>query len=88
MLNPLFELEFFLEMDFTCTKIFDHRSNDSQRKGGDALGIYELDGDKLRFCCVVGTWKNKQWTGKPRPTQFKLPDADAVLELRRVKADK
>jgi uncharacterized protein (TIGR03067 family) len=69
-------------------KIWDHRSNESQKKGGDALGIYELDGDKLKVCCVVGTWKEKQWTGKPRPTEFKLPAADAVLELRRVKTDK
>ena len=38
--------------------------------------------------CVNGTWKDKQWTGKPRPTEFKLPAADVVLELRRVKADR
>lgn len=69
-------------------KIWDHRSHESQKKGGDALGIYELDGDKLRVCCVVGTWKDKQWTGKPRPSEFKLPAADVVLELRRVKVDK
>jgi uncharacterized protein (TIGR03067 family) len=69
-------------------KVWDHRSNESQKKGGDALGIYELDGDQLKVCCVVGTWTEKQWTGKPRPTEFKLPAADVVLELRRVKTGK
>lgn len=69
-------------------KVWDHRSSESRRKGGDALGIYELDGDKLKVCCVVGTWQEKQWTGKPRPTEFKLPSADVVLELRRMKSDK
>lgn len=69
-------------------KVLDHRSNESQKTGGDALGIYELDGDKLKFCCVVGTWQEKRWTGKPRPTEFQLPAADVVLELRRVKTGK
>ena len=73
------------DLDPTVTpKVWDHRSNESQEKGGDALGIYELDGDKLKVCCIVGTWKAKQWTGKPRPTAFALPAADVVLELRRV----
>jgi len=40
-------------------------------KGGDALGICELDSDKLKICCVVGTWKEKQWTGKPCPAEFR-----------------
>jgi uncharacterized protein (TIGR03067 family) len=76
-------------LDPTATpKIWDHRSNESRKKGGDVLGIYELDGDKLKVSCVVGTWKEKQWTGKPRPTEFKLPAADVVLELRRVKTDR
>lgn len=76
------------DLDPTATpKIWDHRSNESQKKGGDALGIYELDGDKLKVCCVVGAWKEKLWTGKPRPTEFKLPAADVVLELRRVRTD-
>ncbi|MEW4453016.1 TIGR03067 domain-containing protein [Bremerella sp. JC817] len=70
----------------TSPGVWDHRSNESQRKGGDALGIYELDGDRLKVCCVVGVWKDNQWTGKPRPTEFKLPAADVVLELRRVLA--
>ncbi|MEW4565096.1 TIGR03067 domain-containing protein [Bremerella sp. JC770] len=65
--------------------IWDHRSNEALKTGGDALGIYELDGDKLKVGCVVGVWKEKKWTGKPRPTEFKLPAADVVLELRRVK---
>lgn len=77
------------DLDPTATpKIWDHRSNESQKMGGDALGIYELDGDKLKVCCVVGTWKDNQWMGKRRPTEFKLPAADVVLELRRVKTDK
>ncbi|MDV6033886.1 MAG: TIGR03067 domain-containing protein [Phycisphaera sp. RhM] len=72
------------DLDPTKTpKVFDHRSYQSQKTGGDALGAYELEGDKLKFCCVVGTWKEKQWMGKPRPTEFKLPAADVVLELRR-----
>lgn len=68
-------------------KVWDHRSNESQKGGGDALGIYELDEDRLKVCCVVGTWQEKQWTGKPRPTEFKRPMADVVLELRRIAAD-
>ena len=55
------------------------------KKGGDALGIYELDGDNLKVACVVGTWAGKEWRGKPRPTQFRLPDAEVVIELRRAK---
>ncbi|OYP33045.1 TIGR03067 domain-containing protein [Rhodopirellula sp. MGV] len=69
----------------TEPKIWDHRSNESKATGGDALGIYKLEGDKLKVCCVVGVWKDKEWTGKPRPKEFKLPEADVVLELRRVK---
>jgi uncharacterized protein (TIGR03067 family) len=77
------------DLDPTTTpKIWDHRSNESHKTGGDALGIFELDGDKLKLCCVVGAWKQKQWMGKPRPTEFKLPAADVVLELRRIKSDK
>jgi uncharacterized protein (TIGR03067 family) len=77
------------DLDPTASpKVWDHRSNESQKKGGDALGIYELDGDTLKVACVVGTWKDKQWTGKPRPTMLKLPNAEVMLELRRVKLDK
>jgi len=76
------------DLDPTATpKVWDHRSNASKETGGDALGIYELDGDQLTLCCVVGKWKEQQWTGKPRPTEFQLPEADVVLKLRRVKAD-
>ena len=64
------------------------RSLVAQKKGGDALGVYDLDGDKLKIACVVGTWNDKQWKGKPRPTEFKSPIAEVVLELRRVKLDK
>ncbi len=77
------------DLDPTTTpKVWDHRSHESQKTGGDALGIYELDGDTLKVCCVVGTWNEKLWTGKPRPTEFKLPTADVVLNLRRVKTGK
>ncbi len=73
------------DLDPTATpKIWDHRSNEVAKKGGDVLGIYELSGDTLKLCCVAGTWNDKQWTGKPRPTEFKLPVADVMLELRRV----
>ena len=76
------------DLDPTATpKIWDHRSTEAQKTGGDALGIYELDGDRLKVACVVGTWKDKTWTGKPRPTEFKLPAADVVLMLKRVKAE-
>src|SRR6476659_114320 len=47
-------------------KVWAHRSHDSQKKAGDALGIYELDGDNLKVACVVGTWAGKEWRGKPR----------------------
>lgn len=69
----------------TTPKIWDHRSYESQKTGGDALGIYELIDNGMKLCCVVGHWENKNWTGKPRPTAFTLPDGDVVLELRRVK---
>jgi uncharacterized protein (TIGR03067 family) len=69
-------------------KVWDHRSHEAQKKGGDALGIYELDGDNLKAACVVGTWADKEWKGKPRPTQFSAQDAEVVIELRRVKGDK
>ncbi|HAH43822.1 TIGR03067 domain-containing protein [Gimesia sp.] len=64
-------------------KIWDHRSHAARKEGGDALGIYELDGDQLKVACVVGAWKSKEWTGKPRPAVFKLPEADVVLQLQR-----
>lgn len=77
------------DLDPTATpKVWDHRTHEQRKKGGDVLGIYELDGDTLMVACVVGTWAEKEWKGKPRPTQFKLPDAEVVLELRRVTGDK
>jgi len=69
-------------------RIWDHRSTEARKQGGDVLGIYLLEGDSLKVSCVVGKWKDKEWTGKPRPAEFKLPEADVVLELRRVKVDK
>jgi uncharacterized protein (TIGR03067 family) len=77
------------DLDPTASpKVWDHRSHESRKKGGDALGIYELDGDILTVACVVAAWVGKEWRGRPRPTCFTLPDADVVLELRRVKGDK
>jgi uncharacterized protein (TIGR03067 family) len=76
------------DLDPTATpKVWDHRSHEIKKKGGDVLGIYELEGDRLRVCCVVGTWKDKKWTGKPRPKEFTLDGADVLMELRRVKPD-
>lgn len=76
------------DLDPTTTpRIWDHRSDESRKNGGDALGIYELDGDKLKLCCVVGTWEDTRWTGKARPAEFKLPAAEVVLDLRRVTTD-
>lgn len=82
------------DLDPTATpKIWDHRSNKSKKTGGDVLGIYELDGDRLKVGCVVGVWKDdkqctgREWMGKPRPTEYRLPNADVVLELRRAKPD-
>jgi len=75
-------------LDPTATpKACDHRSNEIAKKGGDALGIYELNGDTLKVYCVTGTWNGKQWTGKPRPTEFKLPAAVLMLEVRRIKTE-
>lgn len=74
------------EIDPTASpKVWDHRSHDAKKKGSDVLGIYELDGDKLKMACVAGTWKDKQWTGKPRPTRFDPKESDVVIELKRVK---
>lgn len=74
------------DLDPTATpKVWDHRSIESRKQGGDVLGIYELTGDTLKVCCVVGTWKGKEWTGKPRPKDFGREGSDVVIELRRVK---
>lgn len=74
------------DLDPTATpKVWDHRSHEAKKKGGDALGIYELSGDSLKVGCVVGTWKGKEWTGKPRPKAFDLKAADVVLEMKRAK---
>jgi uncharacterized protein (TIGR03067 family) len=72
----------------TMPKVWDHRSHESRKKGGDTLGIYELHGDTLKVCCVVGMWKDKRWMGKPRPTEFKPESWDVMLELRRVRSEK
>jgi uncharacterized protein (TIGR03067 family) len=65
-------------------KVWDHRSHDAKKDGKDVLGIYELDGDKLKVACVVGQWKGKEWTGKPRPKTIDPKEADVVIELKRV----
>jgi uncharacterized protein (TIGR03067 family) len=73
------------EIDPTATpKVWDHRSRDAKKEGKDVLGIYELDGDKLKVACVVGQWKGKEWTGKPRPKDIDPKEADVVIELKRV----
>ena len=64
-------------------KIWDHRSHDALKNGGDALGIYQLVDDSLVVACVTGVWKDREWIGKARPKEFRLNAADAVLELRR-----
>ncbi|MFO0798663.1 MAG: TIGR03067 domain-containing protein [Gemmataceae bacterium] len=66
-------------------KVWDHRSHDATKTGTDVLGIYELDGDKLKVVCVVGHWKENEWTGKPRPTVTDPKKADVTIELKRVK---
>ena len=77
------------EIDPTTTpKVWDHRSHDAKKTGSDVLGIYELDGDRLRVACVVGQWKGKDWTGKPRPKAVDPKGTDVVIELRRVGAEK
>jgi hypothetical protein len=69
----------------TSPKVWDHRSHDAKKEGKDALGIYELDGEKLRVACVVGRWQDKKWIGKPRPTAINLKSAEVVIELKRIR---
>jgi uncharacterized protein (TIGR03067 family) len=58
------------EIDPTATpNVWDHRSHEARQEVKDVLGIYELDGDKLKVACVVGRWKGKEWVGKPRRRQ-------------------
>jgi uncharacterized protein (TIGR03067 family) len=77
------------EIDPTAApKVWDHRSHDARTTGTDVLGVYELDGDKLKVACVVGQWKGKEWVGKPRPTAVDPKAADVVIELKRVKSGK
>ncbi len=77
------------EIDPTVTpRVWDHRSHDAKKEGRDALGIYNLDGDKLKVACVAGQWKGKEWIGKPRPKGFDPKQADVIIELKRVKPNK
>jgi uncharacterized protein (TIGR03067 family) len=77
------------EIDPTANpKVWDHRSNEAKKEGKDALGIYDLDGDRLTLACVVGQWKDKEWVGKPRPKAIDLKKADVVLELKRIEPAK
>jgi uncharacterized protein (TIGR03067 family) len=69
-------------------KVWDHRSHAAKKEGKDVLGIFELDGDKLKVACVVGEWKGKEWKGKARPTGFDPKDVDVVIEMNRAKASK
>jgi uncharacterized protein (TIGR03067 family) len=68
--------------------VWDHRSHDAKKEGKDALGIYDLDGDKLKLACVVGQRKGKEWVGKPRPKSIDPKEAEVVLELKRVRPGK
>ena len=77
------------EIDPTASpKVWDHRSHDAKKTGTDVLGVYELDGDKLKAACVVGQWKGKEWLGKPRPKTIDPKEADVVIELKRVASGK
>lgn len=77
------------EIDPTAAPmIWDHRSYEAIKGNKDVLGIYELDGDRLKVACVVGEWKDRQWIGKPRPTGFTATQADVVMELKRAKSRK
>ena len=74
------------EIDPTANpKVWNHRSHDAKKTGTDVLGVYELDGHTLKVACVVGTWKDKTWTGKPRPTAIDPKAADVVIELKRIR---
>jgi uncharacterized protein (TIGR03067 family) len=72
----------------TMPPVWDHRSHAGKKEGQDVLGIYDLDGDKLKVACVVGQWKGKEWLGKSRPTGFSPQKADVVIEFKRVKPGK
>jgi uncharacterized protein (TIGR03067 family) len=77
------------EIDPTVTpKRWDHRSHDAKREGRDVLGVYELDGDTLRVACVAGRWNGKEWVGKSRLNAVASPEADVVIDLKRVKPNK
>lgn len=74
------------EVDPTASpKVWDHRSDDAKKEGKDVLGIYELDGDRLKVACVVGQWKGGEWAGKARPKGFDAKAADVVIDLKRAK---
>ena len=76
------------DLDSTVTpKIWDHRSYESKETGTDVLGIYEIDGDQLWVCCVVGVWKEGMWVGKPRPIVFDRSTVDVVLEMQRARSN-
>jgi uncharacterized protein (TIGR03067 family) len=77
------------EIDPTLSpKVWDHRSHDAKKKGTDVLGICELEADTLKVACVVGEWKGKEWTGKPRPKAIDPKEADVVIDLKRVRPGK
>lgn len=74
------------EIDPTASpRVWDHRSHDAKKEGKDVIGIYELDGDRLKVACVVGQWKGREWVGKARPKDFDPKTADVVIELKRAK---
>ncbi len=74
------------EIDPTATpKIWDHRSHDAKKESKDVLGIYDLNGDKLKVACVAGQWKDKKWIGRSRPRAIDRKEADVVIEFKRAK---
>ena len=77
------------EIDPTTTpRVWDHRSHDAKKTGTDVLGIYELDGERLKVACVVGKWKGKEWVGKDRPKTLDPRAADVVIEMKRAQTSK
>jgi uncharacterized protein (TIGR03067 family) len=68
----------------TTPSFWDHRSHDAKKASEDQLGVYELEGDRLRLACVGGHWRGNEWIGRPRPKAIDPREADVVLELRRV----
>lgn len=72
----------------TVPKVWDHRSHESKKEGTDVLGIYQLDGDRLKVECVAGKWSGQQWMGKPRPKRFDSNQVDVTISLERIRSER